>query len=310
MPLVDEHPFGTMMTNSAVMPFFERLSQGASKLTPSERKLVEYLLLTHPNGILDSANAIARHLAISPSTVVRFFSKIGYKSFAAAQREVRLEISTKFASPSQRASVTLPFEKAPSRQLINDVLEADIGNLRTTKNNLDLRTLEQIVSLLVSRNKPQRRIYLVGEKNSFAAAQFLRTQLNLCLPNVQILESRHSTVADNLLWIGAQDVLLVISMRRYSTTSIKVAEYFKSIGALVIGIVDSPASPIAEIAHHKLYASTTSPSAFDSYTAVFYLCNLLLAMVSIVTKAQLQQTLDRGEDLWRHFSIFQQALED
>ncbi|MFY9346518.1 MAG: RpiR family transcriptional regulator, partial [Orrella sp.] len=93
-----------MMTNSAVMPFFERLSQGASKLTPSERKLVEYLLLTHPNGILDSANAIARHLAISPSTVVRFFSKIGYKNFAAAQREVRLEISTKFASPSQRAS--------------------------------------------------------------------------------------------------------------------------------------------------------------------------------------------------------------
>ena len=298
------------MIKNAAMPFFERLSHGASKLTPSERKLVDYLLSTHPNGILDSANAIARLLGISPSTVVRFFSKIGYKSFAAAQREVRLEIAAKLASPSQRASVTLPFEKAPSQQLINDVLEADISNLKTTKNNLDLKTLEQIVGILVSRNKPQRRIYLIGEKNSFAAAQFLRTQLNLCLPNVQILESRHSTVADNLLWISDSDVLLVISMRRYSTTSVRVAEYFKSIGALVIGIVDSPASPIAEIADHKLYASTNSPSAFDSYTAVFYICNLLLAMVSIATKEQLQQTLDRGEALWRHFSIFQQALED
>jgi len=289
--------------------FFERLSQEPKKLTPSERKLVKYLLTSYPNGILDSASSIARQLVISPSTVVRFFSKIGYDDFAAAQREVRLEISAKLASPYQRASATLPFDTSSSKQLLDEILEADIGNLKATRNNLDLKSVEQIVKLLVSSADKKRNILLVGEKNSFGVAQYLRTQLNMCLPNVSLLDSRQSMVADDLIRTTKSDVLLAISIRRYSTTTIRVAEHFNSLGATVIGIIDSPTSPLAKLASLKLYVHTSSPYAFDSYTSVFYTCNVLLSMVANAKKVELHDTLKRGEDLWQRFQTFQQGMD-
>jgi len=289
--------------------FFERISQEPKKLTPSERKLVKYLLTNYPNGILDSASSIARQLVISPSTVVRFFSKIGYDDFASAQREVRLEISAKLASPFQRASATLPFDTSPSKKLIDEILEADIRNLKATRNTLDLKSVEQAVKLLVSSAEKKRNILLVGEKNSFGVAQYLRTQLNMCLPNVFLLDSRQSMVADDLIRTTKSDVLLAISIRRYSTTTIRVAEHFNSMGATVIGIIDSPTSPLAKLSNLKIYVQTSSPYAFDSYTSVFYICNVLLSMVANAKKVELHNTLKRGEDLWQRFQTFQQGMD-
>ncbi len=69
----------------------ERLAAHAAFLTASERALADDLLRHYPDGLLDSASAIASRTGTSASTVVRMFSKLGYGSLAEVRREARTE---------------------------------------------------------------------------------------------------------------------------------------------------------------------------------------------------------------------------
>jgi DNA-binding MurR/RpiR family transcriptional regulator len=251
--------------------------------------------------MLDSATGIAKKIGTSPSTVVRFFSKMGYASFAEAQREARNEIASKLASPSQRVNLAIGGEHT-LESLIDDSFLSDIDNIRATRESLDLKEFEAIVRVLT---KPRRgKVFIAGAKNSFAVATYLHTHLNMCMKDVYILDAHHSLLADNLLWVDEHDVLLAVSIRRYAKTVVQAARYFNAAGARVLAITDSPLSPIAGMAYHRLLSHTASNSPFDSFTAVFGLCNALISAVSLRRKKEVDAVLKRGETIWRQIGTF------
>lgn len=283
------------------MNFFDRIAARAQDFTQSEQTLVDYLIAHQPHGMLDSATGIAKKIGISPSTVVRFFSKMGYSSFAEAQREARNEIASKLASPAQR--VNLAIGREPTLQsIIDDSFLSDIDNIRATRESLDLKEFEAIVRILTRPRKG--RVFIAGAKNSSAVASYLHTHLNMCMKGVHILEAQHSQLADNLLWVDEHDVLLAISIRRYAKTVVQAAQYFNSAGARVLAITDSPLAPIAGLADHRLLIYTASNSPFDSFTAVFGLCSALISAVSLRRKKEIDAVLKHGETLWRQIGTF------
>jgi DNA-binding MurR/RpiR family transcriptional regulator len=284
------------------MKLFDRISAGSATFTKGEQALVDYLISHHPHGILDSATAIAKNIGVSPSTVVRFFSKLGYSSFAELQREIRSEISSKLASPSQRVDIAVRQEHT-LEAVIDNAFLYDKDNINSTRESLDLADVEAIVRIL-TKPGAAGRIFIVGEKNSYAVAHYLHTHLNMCMRNVQILDTRQSLLADNLLWITESDVLFAISIRRYSKAVMQAASYFKQIGARVLSITDSPLAPIAGLSDYRMLIRTASASPFDSYTAAFCLCNALISAIAIRKKKEVETLLKRGDEIWNHFDTF------
>jgi DNA-binding MurR/RpiR family transcriptional regulator len=283
------------------MNFLDRIAARAQDLTQSERTLVDYLIAHQPHGMLDSATVIARKIGTSPSTVVRFFSKMGYDSFAEAQREARHDIASKLTSPAQRVTLTTGHD-ATLDSVVQDSFQCDAGNLRATRESLDMKEFEIIVRTLT---RPRRgKVYVAGAKNAHAVALYLQTHLNMCMKDVHILEERQSMLADNLLWVDEHDVLLAVSIRRYARTVYQAARHFNQVGAKVLAITDSPRAPIAALAHHRLLVHTASPSPFDSFTAVFALSSALIAAVSQRRKKELDAALVHGETLWREIGTF------
>ena len=283
------------------MNFFDRIAARAGDFTQSEQLLVDYLIAHQPHGMLDSATVIARKIGISPSTVVRFFSKMGYASFYEAQREARNEIASKLASPVQRADLSMGREYS-LQAVVDDSFLSDADNIRATRESLDLRELEAVVRLL---SRPRKgKIYVAGAKNAYAVAVYLHTHLNMCMQDVHILGATHSQLADSLLWVDEHDVLVAISIRRYARTVYHAARHFRAAGARVLAITDSPLSPIAGVAHHRLLIPTASNSPFDSFTALFSLCTALVSAVSWRRKKAVDTLLARGEDIWRDIGIF------
>jgi DNA-binding MurR/RpiR family transcriptional regulator len=283
------------------MNFFDRIAARAQDFTQSEQTLVDYLISHQPHGMLDSATVIAKKIGISPSTVVRFFSKIGYESFAEAQREARNDIASKLASPAQRVGLAISREQT-LESVVDDSFLSDIDNIRATRESLDLKEFESIVRVLTRQRKG--KVYVAGAKNAYAVAAYLQTHLNMCMKDVHILDARHSLLADNLLWVDEHDVLLVISIRRYAKTVYQAARHFHSVGARVLAITDSPLSPIAGVADHRLLIHTASNSPFDSFTAVFCLCGALISAVSLRRKKEVDALLKHGETIWRQIGTF------
>jgi len=121
---------------------------------------------------------------------------------------------------------------------------------------------------------------------------------------VNLLGTGGGLLADELLWAGPPDTLIVVSIRRYSRQVTQAARHFRQMGASVISITDSPLAPIAGLSDHRLLIQTASASPFDSYTAAFTLCNAVVAAVALRRKKEIEALLERGEKLWDHFDVF------
>jgi DNA-binding MurR/RpiR family transcriptional regulator len=282
------------------MKFMDRMAKAADALTQREKALADYLIANYPQGLLESATDIARHVGISASTVVRFFAKLDYASFPDAQREARIAVSSKMASPVQRAGVALRHENS-LQAVLDESFLIDRTNIDATREGLDLADVDGMVRTLA---RSSGRVFVVGEKNSHAIAHYLHIHLNLCLPNVQMLDTRQSVIADNLVWLTDKDVVLAISIRRYSRQVLQAAQYARQIGGKVLAITDSPLAPIAGLAHHRAVVHTASASPFDSYTAAYCLCNALVAAISLRRRKEIEATIQRSDEIWRRFGTF------
>lgn len=275
----------------------ERLARHHADLTGSERALAEALQRDYPHALLESATALAARNGTSASTVVRLFAKLGYASYAEAQREARAEVTALLQTAGQRAPVTIGAERT-LQQCVDDALLHDQHNLSATREGLNLAAFEAMATCLA---QDKGRVHVLAQINSAPVGSWLALHLNMCRPGVQELGAGAMDTTDQLLWVQPDDVLLVFSIRRYASGPAKVAQHFRDAGAQVLAITDSPAAPVATLAHHHLQVHTSNASPFDSYTAAFFLCNALVSAVAQLRHGAVPQVLARRDSLWDQF---------
>ncbi len=275
----------------------ERLARHHADLTGSERALAEALQRDYPHALLESATALAARNGTSASTVVRLFAKLGYASYAEAQREARAEVTALLQTAGQRAPVTIGAERT-LQQCVDDALLHDQHNLSATREGLNLAAFEAMATCLA---QDKGRVHVLAQINSAPVGSWLALHLNMCRPGVQELGAGAMDTTDQLLWVQPDDVLLVFSIRRYASGPAKVAQHFRDAGAQVLAITDSPAAPVATLAHHHLQVHTSNASPFDSYTATFFLCNALVSAVAQLRHGAVPQVLARRDSLWDQF---------
>lgn len=282
------------------MTLVERLETGQAKFTVRERDIAHYLLEHYPQSVLQSASAIARATGISAATVVRFFAKLGYENFGAAQEEARRDVARKLNSPADRMGVVDDTGSSTGDFLARyHALEVD--NLRSSFSQIDVGYFEGLIQQILDT---KGRIYILGEKDSYAIAYFMFSHLNLCLGNVMLLETGQAMVADRLLWTGKNDLLICVSIRRYCPNGVRAAEHFRALEAPVITLTDSPLSPLMPLATHRLLVQTVSYSVFDSFTSLMSLAGAIVGVVARQRRQSMRNSLKRGQGMWDRFDTF------
>ncbi|QNP57914.1 MurR/RpiR family transcriptional regulator [Paenacidovorax monticola] len=276
----------------------ERLTRQSAGLTASEQALALALGRDYPHALLESATALAARTGTSASTVVRLFAKLGYASYAEAQREARGEVTALLQTAAQRAPVTIGTQRSP-RECVDDTLLHDQHNIQATREGLDLAAFEAMATRL-SRDTGGR-VFVLAQINSAPVAAWLALHLNMCRPGVQELDVGAIAPADQLLWVQPQDTLVAFSVSRYAQGTVQVARRFREAGGQVLVITDGPASPLVPLAHHWLQVRTSNASPFHSYTAAFFLCNALVSAVAQLRRESVSEALARRDALWEDF---------
>jgi DNA-binding MurR/RpiR family transcriptional regulator len=275
----------------------ERLNGRRPEMTGLERRIADHLETGYPFAGLETATAIGAQLDVSPATVVRFISKLGYSGYLELQKELREQVASRLMSPLQRLEAPRPLEKAGPFLDLGDVVartfETAMADMTRTYGSLDRHALEAIANRCLASTG---RIYIISEKKGRSIGLYLFANLNLCLPGVILLTSDASFDGDKLLDIGPDDTVIVIDVRRYVRKTILVANWAVRRGAGLIVLFTRTVL--------RLAAATGGAGAFDSYLSLMLLCDVLTNLVSAMAGPSLRARLQLGEEAWQQLQVF------
>ena len=117
------------------------------------------------------------------------------------------------------------------------------------------------------------------------------------------MEGGNENAAYRLAAITDQDVLLAISLPRYSIDTLQLSRFASERGATVLAITDSPASPLSSIARHVLFAPADHPVLTSSSIAVLALIEGLVAGVMARNKEAVKLATELTESVMSYLHI-------
>lgn len=252
-------------------------------LSPAERKLARVLLASYPIAGLESVARFAERAGVSPPTVTRFITKLGFRGYPEFQEVLRHEVQARLSSPLERYRDDQPVRGAGS--LLTDAVEVSRRNLQSTLEIVSHRDFEEAVAVLAD---VRHRVLVLGGRVSAQLARYLAGQLHLLRPGVDLVEADRSTPIQELIDLRRGDVLIVFDYRRYQADTIESARVAAARGCNVVLFTDPWLSPASASARQVLVTSVETVGPFDSLVGATAVVEALVAAVldSLGSRAQ------------------------
>lgn len=237
----------------------ELVRQHLGSLSPAERKLARTLLASYPIAGLESVARFAERAQVSPPTVTRFITKLGFRGYPEFQEVLRHEVQARLSSPLARYRDEEPARAADS--LLTDAVEISRRNLQATLELLSHHDFDEAVGLLAD---VRRKVLVLGGRVSAQLARYLAGQLNLLRPGTSLVDAHRSAPAQEVIDLRKGDVLVVFDFRRYQADTIESARVAAAQGCNVILFTDPWLSPASSVARQVLVTSVETVGPFDS----------------------------------------------
>lgn len=256
------------------MELMHLIAEKLPQLGTAEQKLAEFVR-THPHNVaFVSARTLAAQAGVSPATVVRFFPRLGYASYAEAQQQLQAALAGQYETPGQRLTEDKAARGAMSAA--QQALEQDLRNLQAMAPLLQSAEFAQLLTWLSTCNG---RVAVVGGRYSRGPAQLLANQLAVALPT-ELVDPEQSA-SERLQDYGENDLVLCLSVRRYLRSTLEIARWLRNRSVRVVALTDNALAPIALHSALPMVLPTQGAALFDSYTAVTALGNAMVAELSI-----------------------------
>ena len=269
----------------------ELVRQRLDSLSPAERKLARVLLASYPIAGLESVARFAERARVSPPTVTRFITKLGFSGYPEFQETLRHEVQARLSSPLTRYRDDQPERATDS--VLSDAMEVASANLKATLVVLSHRDANEAVELLAD---VRRRVLVIGGRMSAPLARYLAGQLHLLRPGIGLVDAERSAPAQQLIDMRKGDVLVVFDYRRYQADTIESARVASTQGCHVVLFTDPWLSPASAFARQVIVTSVDTVGPFDSLVGAMAVVEGVVAAVlgRLGPRAQSRmQTLER-----------------
>jgi len=183
--------------------------------------------------------------------------------------------------------------RARATSPVTESLEYAAANIAATSGALALPDMHAVVRHLTLAQV----VYVMGFGLSSNLAGMLVQHLQPFCPHVvEVVGIGGSEVAaGHLVNLTASDVLVVISFPRYTLDCIGLANFARDRGARIVALTDSPASPLAELADHALYAQSTHPVLPSSASAALAMIEALAVALMVSNKDNVEKAARLSE---------------
>jgi DNA-binding MurR/RpiR family transcriptional regulator len=251
----------------------QRILEAYDDMPRAERRLAD-LLLEHPTAITEqSATELAGRAAVSKATAARFFKRLGYASFKAAQRSAR-----EHGIEPPQATYGARMRALPGQQVdLSRQLQADVQNLVRTIEQQRSDDLSRVIRMLARADK----LWVVGFGDNYPLAHFARALLIRVRPDIRLIPLGGFSVPEEFASISSSDTMLAFGIGRRTRSLRNIVQSAVRAGAGLVLVTDQTGGLKDPGTGITLHCRTTSASVFDSMTApvslLTFLCSALAA---------------------------------
>jgi DNA-binding MurR/RpiR family transcriptional regulator len=252
----------------------------------------------YEESIFLTASELAQRAGVSEATVIRFAQALGFSGYPAIQQTLRQHFPGRLTTVT-RLEQTVQHVQS-NGDILTKVMQEDIRNLSETLRDISTDTFHKAVTDMSTA----RRIYIVGLRGAYAPALILALYLSFLGKEVLTPIPAYGDVWNALHGMNKEDLVIGISLPRYTQLTVEILEYAKEVGIKVGVITDSLLSPLARNADWVLPVHSKLDSFIESFTAAISLVNALLTALSIQDPEETTKALRERELLWQKKKIY------
>jgi DNA-binding MurR/RpiR family transcriptional regulator len=270
--------------------FRERITRKYQSLSPSFRKIADFILSSHQRVAFMSASRLARYLGVDVATVTRFSQQLGYDGYTELIREIQERVLAEMSEARAPVAQRLQAAEGPVAQ----TLWRDWANLEKTIQNLPSQQIEAALDALRSA----RRIYLVAEGTGAGLAVAFAAYLRMIKPDVFALVQGAFDLALALKDLGPDDVVIGIGFTNYAYSATQALKLGRRAGARTIGVISQADCPIGEAAEILFACAATEDGYLPSPTGVGAVLFALVYSLILVDPDRYNRDLLRFQDAY------------
>jgi DNA-binding MurR/RpiR family transcriptional regulator len=263
---------GTDISNSIL----ERLAEELSELTPEARKAATYVLENPRDVGVSTVREIAEAANVKPNTVVRMARQVGFEGYDDFRVPFRDAIREGAADFPDRARWLQDIRKSGDLgELYADMVRATLRNVEETFAAVPTDQLERAAEEIWN----SRNVYVLGVGINNSNARNFTYLASTGMVQIHAIPRPGSTPVDDLAWADGRDILIAITCKPYRAEVVEAVSIAREQGMTIVGLSDSPASPILRLADHGFVVSVDTPQFFPSSVSIIALLETLLSFV-------------------------------
>lgn len=240
---------------------------------PTQLRAAAKYIIDHPGDFgIDPVRVTAEKIGVSPNVLVRLAQRMGYDGFDA------------FRSPFRQALVADSDDRLRPDWLTRLRTEGDFGAMQAdfAQNELNVVTrslratepekLRQATQYILK----SRRCFVTATRASYALAYYFHYAGRMAHPGLHLIPRHMGSAVDDLLDASKDDCLLAISVRPYSSDTIRSLRFARDKGARIILISDSDVIAPGIQTDITLPVSARSLHHFSSFSGAMAVLECLL----------------------------------
>ncbi len=247
------------------LSLMKRIALRRDALSRSHRGVADYVLANPFHAATMGIEDLAAATDVSVATINRFAREFGFQGFVAFRAEC-LRIYARTLEPVEKIR-RLEGGETGALPLMRASLTGARANLDAALGLLDAEACERAVDMLIAA----RRVYLVGFGVSSALARLAQQLFETSLPVIELIDGSGGTerVIRRMRQVSGPDDLVVgLSVQRYSRLTIDMVAKAKAAGAGVLCLTDFPDSPLVPHADAVLLAPSEHVALHASLTGI------------------------------------------
>jgi DNA-binding MurR/RpiR family transcriptional regulator len=280
------------------MTYGRLLNSKAESLTPSQKKLLDYILANDEEAVFLTIQDLSNRVNVSVATVVRLAKALGYAGFPEFQQELRRLFRDKLTTVSRIQKAAQ--KETTEENVLVKVFQQDIENITETMKQVSADDFRRFVKALNSA----KRVVIIGLRSAHALAVLMGVALQFLQRDVWIVTPGIGDMWDRLLGLRKEDVVVGICFPRYTKETVEVLRFAQQKGIKTLAITDSPLSPLARYAECVLPARCKLDSFIESFTAALSLINAIVTALGLYRKETTVSSLKQLEEFWKKQKIY------